>query len=189
MRAIDLDKNQQLFGLSVLITRDRTVFIADTMVHEHPTGEQLADFAVQAAAKARMMGHEPRVALLSHTNFDVPPGGLGKEVRHAVEILDSKKRDFAYEGEMTASVALDPELAKFYPFSRLGGPANVLIMPGLYSASISSRMLQKLGGGTIIGPLLVGLSKPAQIVRLDSTVSDIVNEAVLASHDAIKRKK
>jgi malate dehydrogenase (oxaloacetate-decarboxylating)(NADP+) len=189
LHAIDVDKDQQLFGLSVMITRDRTVFLADTMVHEHPTGEQLADFAVQAAAKARMLGHEPRVALLSHSNFDVPPGSLGKEVRRAVEILDSAKRNFAYDGEMTASVALDPDLAAFYPFNRLGGPANVLIMPGLYSASISSRMLQKLGGGTIIGPLLVGLSKPAQVVRLDSQVSDIVNEAVLAGHDAIKRKK
>ena len=188
LHAIDVEKDQQLFGLSVMITRDRTVFIADTMVHEHPTAEQLADFATQGAAKARMLGHEPRVALLSHSNFDVPPGGLGKEVRRAVQILDSAKRDFAYEGEMTASVALDPALAAFYPFSRLGGAANVLIMPGLYSASISSRMLQKLGGGTIIGPILVGLNKPAQIVRLDSTVSDIVNEAVLASHDAIKRK-
>jgi malate dehydrogenase (oxaloacetate-decarboxylating)(NADP+) len=185
--AIDVEKDRQLFGLSVVIARDRTVFIADTMVHEHPTGEQLADFAVQAAAKARMLGHEPRVALLSHSNFDVPPGDLGKEVRRAVHILDSAERDFAYDGEMTASVALDPELAAFYPFCRLGGTANVLIMPGLYSASISSRLLQKLGGGTIIGPLLVGLSKPAQVMRLDSNVSDIVNEAVLAGHDAIKR--
>jgi malate dehydrogenase (oxaloacetate-decarboxylating)(NADP+) len=187
LHAIDVDKDQQLFGLSIMITRDRTVFIADTMVHEHPSGEQLANFAIQGAAKARMLGHEPRVALLSHSNFDVPPGSLGKEVRRAVEILDSAKRDFAYEGEMTASVALDQDLAAFYPFCRLGGPANVLIMPGLYSASISSRMLQKLGGGTIIGPLLVGLNKPAQIMRMDSTVSDIVNEAVLAAHDAINR--
>jgi len=189
MHAIDVDENQQLFGLSIAVARERTVFIADTMVHEHPSGEQLADFAIQAAAKARMMGHEPRVALLSHSNFDVPPGNLGKEVRRAVQILDSDKRDFVYDGEMTASVALDPNMAAIYPFCRLGGTANVLIMPGLYSASISSRMLQKLGGSTVIGPLLVGLSKPAQIVRLDATVSDIVNEAVLAGHSAINQTK
>jgi malate dehydrogenase (oxaloacetate-decarboxylating)(NADP+) len=189
LRAIDVDKNRQLFGLSIVVARDRTVFIADTMVHEQPSGEQLADFAVQAAAKARMLGHEPRVALLSHSNFDVPPGSLGKEVRRAVEILDSTKRDFAYDGEMTASVALDPDMATIYPFCRLGGPANVLIMPGLYSASISSRLLQKLGGGTVIGPMLVGLSKSAQVARLDATVSDLVNEAVLAAHDTIKRPK
>jgi malate dehydrogenase (oxaloacetate-decarboxylating)(NADP+) len=189
MHAIDVDENQQLFGLSIVVARERTVFIADTMVHEHPSGEQLADFAIQAAAKARMMGHEPRVALLSHSNFDVPLGNLVKEVRRAVQILDSDKRDFAYDGEMTASVALDPDMAAIYPFCRLGGTANVLIMPGLYSASISSRMLQKLGGSTVIGPLLVGLSKPAQIVRLDATVSDIVNEAVLAGHSAIKQTK
>ena len=189
MHAIDVDENQQLFGLSIVVARERTVFIADTMVHEHPSGEQLADFAIQAAAKARMMGHEPRVALLSHSNFDVPPGNLGKEVQRAVQILDSDKRDFAYDGEMTASVALDPDMAAIYPFCRLGGTANVLIMPSLYSASISSHMLQKLGGSTVIGPLLVGLSKPAQIVRLDATVSDIVNEAVLAGHSAIKQTK
>ena len=135
-----------------------------------------------------MMGHEPRVALLSHSNFDVPPSNYGKEVRRAVQILDSAKRDFAYDGEMTASVALDPDMAAIYPFCRLGGTANVLVMPGLTTASISSRLLQKLGGSTVIGPLLVGLSKPAQIVRPDSTVADIVNEAVLAGHDAIKRK-
>ena len=186
-RAIDVDKNQQLFGLSVVVARDRTVFIADTMVHEQPTGEQLADFAIQAAAKARMMGHEPRVALLSHTNFNVPPGNVAQEIRRAVEVLDSAKRDFAYDGEMTATVALDPDAAALFPFGRLNGPANVLIMPGLYSASISSRLLQKLGGGTVIGPILVGLNKPAQIVRMDASVSDLVNDAVLAAHDAITR--
>ena len=188
-RVIDVDGNQQLFGLSVVIARDRTVFIADTMVHEQPSGEQLADFAIQAAAKARMMGHEPRVAMLSHTNFNVPPGNVAKEVRRAVEILDSAKRDFAYDGEITATVALDPDAAALYPFCRLGGPANVLIMPGLYSASISSRLLQKLGGGTVIGPILVGLGKPVQVVRMDATVSDLVNQAVLAAHDAITRGK
>jgi len=186
LRAIDVDKKQELFGLSIMVTRDRTVFIADTMINEEPTAEQMANVAIQAAAKARMLGHEPRVALLSYMNFGNPPGEEPTDVQRAVEILDAVKRDFAYDGEITASVALDPELAKVYPFCRLGGPANVLIMPGLHSASISSRLLQKLGGGSVIGPLLVGLSKPAQIARLDSTVSDLVNYAVLAAHDAIK---
>ncbi|MBT4908254.1 MAG: NADP-dependent malic enzyme, partial [Rhodospirillaceae bacterium] len=134
-----------------------------------------------------MLGHEPRVALLSYTNFGNPPGEAPTDVQKAVEILDSAKRNFAYDGEITASVALDPELASVYPFCRLNGPANVLIMPGLHSASISSRLLQKLGGGAVIGPLLVGLSKPAQVARLDATVSDLVNYAVLAAHDAIKK--
>jgi malate dehydrogenase (oxaloacetate-decarboxylating)(NADP+) len=125
------------------------------------------------------------VALLSHTNFGNPPGELASEVREAVRILDSAKRDFEYDGEMAADVALDIELRKIYPFCRLSGPANVLVMPGLYSASIAAKMLQKLGGGTIIGPLLIGLSRPVQIAEMDSTVSDIVNHAALAAHDAI----
>ena len=183
-KAIDIEKDQQLFGLTVVSARDRTVFIADTLVHERPTAEQLADFAIQSAAKARELGHEPRVALLSHTSFGGRSSDITGEIKRAVEILDSQKRDFAYEGEMTVSVALDPNMKELYPFSRLNGPANILVMPGLFSAAISSRLLQKLGGGTVIGPLLVGLSKPAQIARLDATVSDIVTDAVLAAHQA-----
>jgi malate dehydrogenase (oxaloacetate-decarboxylating)(NADP+) len=183
-RAISIEKGQQLFGLTVVSARDRTVFIADTLVHESPTAEQLADFATQSAAKARELGHEPRVALLSHTSFGGRSSNITDEIKRAVEILDSEKRDFAYEGEMTVSVALDPDMRTLYPFNRLKGPANILIMPGLFSAAISSRLLQKLGGGTVIGPLLIGLSKPAQIARLDATVSDIVTDAVLAAHQA-----
>ena len=183
-RAINIEKGQQLFGLTVVSARDRTVFVADTLVHERPTAEQLADFATQSAAKARELGHEPRVALLSHTSFGGRSSNITDEIKRAVEILDSEKRDFAYEGEMTVSVALDPDMRALYPFSRLKGPANILIMPGLFSAAISSRLLQKLGGGTVIGPLLIGLSKPAQIARLDATVSDIVTDAVLAAHQA-----
>jgi malate dehydrogenase (oxaloacetate-decarboxylating)(NADP+) len=190
-KAIDIEKDRQLFGLTVVSARDRTVFIADTLVHERPTAEQLADFAIQSAAKARELGHEPRVALLSHTSFGGRSSDITGEIKRAVAILDSEKRDFAYEGEMTVSVALDPDMKELYPFSRLNGPANILVMPGLFSAAISSRLLQKLGGGTVIGPLLVGLSKPAQIARLDATVSDIVTDAVLAAHQAQapKRKK
>jgi len=186
LRAIDVKKGQELFGLSIVTARERTVFIADTVVHEQPTAEQLATFAIQSARRARLMGHEPRVALLSHTSFGGRTSARTREIQRAVEILDSEKRDFAYDGEMTVSVALDPNMTAVYPFCRLGGPANVLIMPGLYSAAISSRLLQKLGRGTVIGPLLVGLSRPAQIARLDATVSDLVNDAVLAAHDAIR---
>jgi malate dehydrogenase (oxaloacetate-decarboxylating)(NADP+) len=184
-RAIDPKPQRELFGLSILVTAGRTVFIADTTVHERPTAQQLADIAVQCAVKAHMMGFEPRVALLSHTNFGNSPGELVSEVREAVRILDSSPRDFEYDGEMAADVALDREMRSIYPFCRLSGPANVLIMPGLYSASIASKLLLKLGGGSIIGPLLVGLARPAQIARMDATVSDIVNQAALAAHDAL----
>ena len=140
---------------------------------------------VESAAKARMMGHEPRVALLASVNFGNPPGEMGPQVKQAMEILDSTKQDFEYDGEIGADVALDSDLMALYPFCRLSGPANVLIMPGLHSAAISSAILQKLGGGTLIGPLIQGLDSAAQIARMDATVSDIVNHAALAAHDAI----
>ena len=184
-RVFDVRDEQQLFGLSIIVAGNHTVFIADTTVHETPTAEQLAEMAVQCAAKARLMGHEPRVALLSYANFGNPPGALAKRVRQAVDILDTAKRDFEYDGEIAADVALDPGLRSLYPFCRLSGAANVLVMPGLHAASIASKVLQKLGGGTVIGPLLLGLSHPAQITRMDETVSDIVNHAALAAHDAI----
>ncbi len=184
LRAIDIRKGEELFGLSIVSTPDRTVFIADTVVHERPTAKQLADFAVQAAARARVLGHEPRVALLSHTSFGGRNSDRIDEIRQAVGILESRKVDFAFEGEMSVSTALDPAMGSVYPFNRLDGPANVLIMPDLFAASIASRLLQKLGGATVIGPQLLGLSKPVEIGRLDATVSDIVTNAVLAAHDA-----
>ena len=186
LRAIDVKKGEELFGLSVLSTRDRTVFIADTVVHERPTPHQLAQFAIQSAEQARAMGHEPRVAMLSHSSYGGRESKRIDEIREAIRILDSKKRDFTYDGEMSVSTALDPAMSTVYPFNKLGGPANVLITPGLFSASIASRLLQKLGGATVIGPLLMGLSKPVQVGRLDATVSDIVTNAVLAAHDAGK---
>ncbi len=185
LRAIDIKKGESLFGLSIVTARDRTVFIADTIVHETPTAQQLAEIAAQAAERARTMGHEPRVALVSHSSF----GGRESEridtIREAVAILDSKKRKFVYEGEISVNTALDPAMSDIYPFNRLEGPANVLVMPDLFSASISSRILQKLAGATVIGPMLVGLDKPVQIARLDAGVSDIVTNAVLAAYDSI----
>ena len=186
IRAIDPKEGHRAFGLSIVVARGRTVFLADTTVHELPTPEQMADIAIQSAAQARIMGHEPRVALLSFSNFGNPPRENALRVRQAVEVLDSRNVDFEYDGEMQANVALDSELMRqLYPFCRLSGPANVLIMPALHSANISAKLLQKIGGGTVIGPLLIGLSKPAQIVPLGATVNDLVTAAALAAHDAI----
>ncbi len=186
MRVVDPMPGELVMGLSIVVTRGRTVFIADTTVHEAPTAQQLADIATQAAAKARQMGQEPRVALLSYSTFGNPMATQSERVREAVRLLDGRAVDFEYEGELAADVALDPELLALYPFCRLSGPANVLVMPGLNSASIASNLLQKLGGGAVVGPLLMGLSKPVQITPMDSAVSDIVNAAVLACHDAIR---
>ena len=184
-RVLDPKPGNRVFGLTIVVARGRTVFIADTTVHEQPTPVELADIAVQSAAKARQMGHEPRVALLSFSNFGNPMRERAQRVRDAVAMLDTRRLDFEYDGEMSADVALDADLLELYPFCRLSGPANVLIMPALHSANISAKLLQKLGGGTVIGPLLIGLSKPAQIAHMGATVSEVVNLAALAAHDAI----
>ena len=185
-RVVDPAPGEVLLGLTMLIARGHTVFLADTTVHETPTAEQLADIAQQSAAKARQMGHEPRVALLSYSNFGNPVSHPSERIREAVAILDSRRVDFEYDGEMAADVALDGELLKLYPFCHLSGPANVLVMPGLHSANISAKLMQKLGGGTVIGPILMGLDKPVQITSMDATVNDIVNMAVLACYDAMR---
>ena len=177
-------EGERVIGLTILIARNRTLFLADTAVQELPSSEELADFAVQAAAAARRFGHEPRVALISFSNFGNPDIERSHIVRDAVKVLDSRKVNFEYDGEMGADVALDPELMKVYPFCRLSGPANVLIMPGLHSAHASTRLLHELGGATVIGPMLIGLEKPVQILPWGATVNDMVNMATFAAHDA-----
>lgn len=183
-RVLDAKPSMAVFGLSVVVAAHHTVFLADTTVHENPTAEMLADIAVQAAESARAWGHEPRVALLSFTNFGNRKADAAGRVRDAIRALDRRNVDFEYDGEMAPDVALDPELRKLYPFCRLSGSANVLIMPDLASANIASKLVQKLGDVTVIGPILSGLSKPAQIAHMGATVSDIVNLAALAAHAA-----
>ncbi|HZS83212.1 MAG TPA: NADP-dependent malic enzyme [Stellaceae bacterium] len=185
-RAMDPKPGSCAFGLTILLTRGKTVFIADTTVHELPSAEELADIAVQSAAKARQMGQEPRVALLSFSNFGNPRRERAQRVRDAVMLLDERHVDFEYDGEMSADVALNHALMRqLYPFCRLSGPANVLVMPALHTANVSAKLISQLGGGTVIGPLLIGLTKSAQIVELGATVSDLVTMAALAAHDAL----
>jgi malate dehydrogenase (oxaloacetate-decarboxylating)(NADP+) len=187
-RLIDPRPGALVFGTTILITHGRTVFIADSVAIETPSSQQLADIACQTADKARQMGHLPRVALLSYANFGNPQNLVSERVHEAVALLDGRQVDFEYDGEVAADVALDPELLKLYPFCRLSGPANVLVMPGLYSANIAWKLLQKLGGGTVVGPVLTGLGKPVQITSMDATTNDIVNMAVLASHEALRMR-
>ena len=183
-RVVDPADGCRLFGLTMLLTRGRTVFIADTSVNETPSAEELADIAIQSAEAARHMGHVPRVALLSFSTFGYPRAEKTERVRDAVRLLDARDVDFEYDGEMAVDVALDPEVQTLFPFCRLSGPANVLIMPGLHAANISSKLTQELGGGSVIGPLLIGLEKAVQIVQLGATVSDILNLAAFAAVDA-----
>jgi malate dehydrogenase (oxaloacetate-decarboxylating)(NADP+) len=185
-RVIESKPGQHVIGLSMVLAEGRTLFIADTAVHDNPTPAELADFADQAAAEARRLGHEPRVALISFANFGNPPLKKAEVIRQAVQILDRRNVDFEYDGEMAVDVALNPDLLKLYPFCRLKGPANVLIMPGLHSSQISSKLLHQLGGHTVLGPMLLGLARPAQIVPMGSTVSEIVTMAALAACEAVR---
>jgi malate dehydrogenase (oxaloacetate-decarboxylating)(NADP+) len=173
------------FGIHLIVGRSDSFLIADTTVNERPSAEQLADIAEQTASVARRMGKTPRVAFLSYSNFGNPPGDITTVLRDAVAVLDDRRVGFEYEGEMSADVALNRDMAKLYPFSRLTGPANVLIMPGLHSANISAKLLKELGGGRVFGPLLMGMSKPVQIVPMTSTTSDLVTMSVLAASGVV----
>jgi malate dehydrogenase (oxaloacetate-decarboxylating)(NADP+) len=156
-------------------------------VNFRPDAEELADIVIGAAEAARHLGHEPRVALLSHSTFGDPPHDRAIPMREAVTILDSRKVDFEYDGEMSPDVALEPSIRALYPFCRLTGDANVLVMPGLHSSLIATRLMHHLGGGTTIGPLLIGLERPAQIMPMDASVSQIVDVACLAAYQAVPR--
>ena len=174
------------FGLSIAIAQDRTLFLADTAVHIEPSPERLAEIAIHAAQWAQRMGHEPRVAMLSFASFGQPQRSHADDVSQAVRVLDAKGVKFEYDGEMAVDIALDYELMKrLYPFCRLTGPANVLVMPNLQAANIASKLLQNIGGITLLGPILSGLEKPAQIVRMGATVSDLVTTAVLAAYQTV----
>ncbi len=180
-RVLDPVADKTHFGIHILVGQTHTVFMADTTVNERPTSAELADIAEQTAAVARRMGHEPRVAFLSYSTFGNPPGNWLEPIRDAVAILDQRKVSFEYEGEMAPDVALNPKLAVNYPFSRLSGPANVLVMPGLQSANLSAKLLRELGGDSVIGPMLVGMEKPVQVATMATNASELMTLAVLAA--------
>ncbi|KPF54106.1 malic enzyme [Novosphingobium sp. AAP1] len=169
------------FGVHLMVGKNRTVFLADTTVNERPNAEELADIAIETAAVARRMGHEPRVAFLSYSTFGNPYGKWLDALRDAVAILDERQPGFEYEGEMAPDAALNPRIMQTYPFCRLSGPANVLIMPGLQSANISAKLLRELGGNAMIGPMLLNMEKPVQIAPMTATAPDLLTLAVLAA--------
>jgi malate dehydrogenase (oxaloacetate-decarboxylating)(NADP+) len=185
--AIDPAPEHLLFGISLLLTSQGTVLVADTAIHERPDASQLAAIAKASAAAARRMGREPRVAFLSFSTFGDPKGSIPESIREAVAQLDERQQDFEYDGEMAADVALDPSLHALYPFCRLNGPANVLVMPGLHAAHILTKALPRLSSATVIGPILQGLSRPVQIVPLDAPTSTVVLMAGLAAYQSITR--
>ncbi|MGB0193443.1 MAG: NADP-dependent malic enzyme [Candidatus Micropelagos thuwalensis] len=182
-KVIDPLPGKRMIGVSMILTRGRTVLVADTNVHDMPNGEELADITEQTAETARALGYEPRVALLAYSTFGHPEGDRSRYVRDAIKILEHRCVDFEFDGEMAADVALNKDVRIMYPFSRLKDNANVLVMPAIHSASISTKMLGELGGATVIGPMLIGMSKPVQIVRIGCTSSELLNMAAIAAYD------
>jgi malate dehydrogenase (oxaloacetate-decarboxylating)(NADP+) len=189
LRVIDPARGERAMGMSIILSKGRTLFVADTSVAEFPGAEEMAQIVLQAAAMAKQFGVTPRVALVSHSTFGNPKMERSEKIRDAVSILDRREdTDFEYEGEMSVDVALNPNMREIYPFSRLSEPANVLVMPAIHSASISTSLLATAGGATVIGPVLTGLSKPIQIAPLGATVSDIVTFATVAAFQAAERE-
>jgi len=185
---LDPAPEQRVMGMSIALAKSRTLFIADTNVTEFPDSEALADIATEAADAAKAFGFKPRVAFLSYSTFGNPAGKRSEKLQEAVRILDERGVDFEYEGEMNVDVALDPSHRFLYPFSRLKGPANVLVMPAIHSASIATKLLRTGGGATVLGPMLIGFEKPVQIARLGASVSEITYLATLAAYDPDKHE-
>ena len=185
---LDPAPGQRVMGMSIALAKNRTLFIADTNIAEFPDSEALADIATETAAAAKGFGFTPRVAFLSYSTFGNPQGQRSDKLQEAVRLLDERGVNFEYEGEMNVDVALDPSHRFLYPFSRLKGPANVLIMPAIHAASIATKLLRVAGGATVIGPMLVGVEKPVQIARLGASVSEITTLAALAAYDPEKHE-
>ena len=183
LRCIDPKPGHRVMGIELVLARGRTVLVADTAVTELPNEKDLADIAIEAARVARSLGYDPRIAFLSFSTFGHPPGERSERIQEAVRILDERRVGFEYDGEMAVDVALNMELREAYPFCRLSGPANVLIMPALQSAAISTKMMMELGGANVIGPMLVGLDRSVQIVPLSANDAQLVNMAALAAYN------
>ena len=179
---LDPPKGERPIGVNIIFAKGRVIFVADTSVHEMPTSEELADIAVQAARTARRFGFTPRVALLASSTFGFPRSERSERIVEAVNILGRRGVDFEYDGELAADVAIDRErMATLYPFGRLSDAANVLIMPAIHSASISTKLLQQFGGVSVLGPVLVGLERSVQIAPLGAKMSEIYNAALIAA--------
>ena len=180
-RVLDPTPAHLPFGIHVMVGKNTTTFLADTTINERPSAEDLAVIATETAAVARRLGHEPRVAFLSYSTFGNPSGRWLENIREAVHILDQRDPGFEYEGDMAPDAALNPKIMKNYPFCRLTGPANVLIMPGLQSANISAKLLRELAGHATIGPMLIGMEKPVQVAPMTAIAPDVLTLAVLAA--------
>ena len=185
-KVIKNQKNHIVMGMSMVISKGRTIFISDTACSELSSSEHLAKIAIQSAKKVKDMGYTPRVAFLSFSNFGSALKTESERIKKAVEILSETKVNFEYDGEMTADVALNMSKMEKYPFCRLTGPANILICPGLHSASIATKLLEEIGKCVVVGPILNGFEKSVQIATMRSSINDILNLAAIAAVDSKK---
>ncbi len=183
-QVVNVRPGEIMFGLNLVVHKGKTIFVGDTSVHEYPTSEQMAEMAISAARVVRLFGFEPRVAFVSHSTFGQPLTSRTKHIKNAVEILKEKNVNFEFDGDMQPDVALNVEYKNLYPFSKIVGNANILIMPGQHSAAISYKMMKTLGDAKVIGPLLIGLGLPIEIAPLRSSTSEILNLASVAAYSA-----
>ncbi|MGB1235139.1 MAG: NADP-dependent malic enzyme [Planktomarina sp.] len=177
----DVGPHDGAVGVTAILNKGKIVLMSDTLVHEWPDENDLADIAERGAGVARALGLDPRVAFVSFSTFGYPVSERAEKMHIAPKILEQRGVDFEYEGEMAVDVALNPKVAEQYPFSRLTGSANVLVVPARHSASISVKLMQEMAGATVIGPILTGIDKPIQICSTVSTVNDILNMAVISA--------
>ena len=180
-----------MFGLNLVVHKGKTIFVADTSVHEYPSSEQMSEIAISTARVVRLFGFDPKVAFVSHSTFGQPVTSRTKHIKKAVDILKEKKVDFEFDGDMQPDVALNKDYQSLYPFSSIVGNANILIMPGQHSAAISYKMMKELGDTKVIGPLLIGLGLPIEIAPLRTSTSELINLASIAAYsaDVINYKK
>ena len=183
-QVVDPRKGEIMFGLNLVVHKGKSIFVGDTSVHEYPSSEQMAEIAISAARVVRLFGFDPKVAFVSHSTFGQPLTNRTKHIKKAVEILKDKNVNFEFDGDMQPDVALNKEYKSLYPFSKIVGNANVLIMPGQHSAAISYKMMKTLGDTKVIGPLLIGLGLPIEIAPLRSSTSEILNLASIAAYSA-----
>ena len=183
-QVVEARAGEIMFGLNLVVHKGKTIFVGDTSVHEYPSSEQMSEMAISAARVVRLFGFEPKVAFVSHSTFGQPLTSRTKHIKKAVEILKEKNVNFEFDGDMQPDVALNEEYKSLYPFSKIVGNANILIMPGQHSAAISYKMMKSLGDAKVIGPLLIGLGLPIEIAPLRSSTSEILNLASIAAYSA-----
>ena len=183
-QVVDVRKGEIMFGLNMVVNKGKTIFIADTSVHEYPTSEEMAEIAISAARVVRLFGIDPKIAFVSHSTFGQPLTSRTKHIRTAVDILKDKQVNFEFDGDMQPDVALNPDYEDLYPFAKIVGKANILIMPGQHSAAISYKLMKTLGDTKVIGPLLIGLGLPIEIAPLRSSTSEIINLASIAAYSS-----